>query len=586
RRRLVIAGHRRRGRGPDSDDRADRLLVLVVGAQRDPGAIAQDQGGDEGEDDHDRQVHGHRGGRAGRRDQPLRDGRGEGAAEDRADGVGDRDPGEADAGGEELGVHRRLLAVGEAEADGEDDQSQQKQSQAAGVDQREQGEDADEQEDPAEQIGVLAPDPVRDGAGEDREDQPGDRRGGHGPQHGAALEADGSGRVRGVVLDVAAGGHVSGGIVAHEYQRGEDDEQPVAAQQLAQRVRHLLLALGDLMEDRRLLDAAADPVADEDEHDGQEEGHPPPPFEEGLARSDRGHQRQDSRGQEEADRDADLREGSAQPAGPLVGVLDREQDRPAPFAAGRDPLDRKSTRLNSSHVSISYAVFCSKKKTRTPTRSTTARRTAHPRPLTSPPPAPAPTVLHALSLTRRSSDLAPGLPRTGGGRSRRRSAGRIRAARGTSRRRARPRAGPPRPIRRRPRPPRSEEHTSELQSRFDLVCRLLLEKKNQNTDPQYDRSPHRASPPSHVSPPRPGPHRPPRSLPNTTLFRSSARTPEDRRRPIETPICGKDPRSPRDLSSACSTASRTAPPHSPPAETPWMMRRTMSRIGAMAPADS
>src|SRR5207249_9354617 len=26
-------------------------------------------------------------------------------------------------------------------------------------------------------------------------------------------------------------------------------------------------------------------------------------------------------------------------------------------------------------------------------------------------------------------------------------------------------------------PSRSEEHTSELQSRFDLVCRLLLEKK-------------------------------------------------------------------------------------------------------------
>src|SRR5207249_11517325 len=27
---------------------------------------------------------------------------------------------------------------------------------------------------------------------------------------------------------------------------------------------------------------------------------------------------------------------------------------------------------------------------------------------------------------------------------------------------------------------RSEEHTSELQSRFDLVCRLLLEKKRMN----------------------------------------------------------------------------------------------------------
>src|SRR3712207_1899453 len=29
--------------------------------------------------------------------------------------------------------------------------------------------------------------------------------------------------------------------------------------------------------------------------------------------------------------------------------------------------------------------------------------------------------------------------------------------------------------------PRSEEHTSELQSRQYLVCRLLLEKKNKNT---------------------------------------------------------------------------------------------------------
>src|SRR5437868_7283341 len=29
---------------------------------------------------------------------------------------------------------------------------------------------------------------------------------------------------------------------------------------------------------------------------------------------------------------------------------------------------------------------------------------------------------------------------------------------------------------------RSEEHTSELQSRFDLVCRLLLEKKKINSN--------------------------------------------------------------------------------------------------------
>jgi len=32
------------------------------------------------------------------------------------------------------------------------------------------------------------------------------------------------------------------------------------------------------------------------------------------------------------------------------------------FTGGGDDLDRKSTRLNSSHITISYAVFCLKKK--------------------------------------------------------------------------------------------------------------------------------------------------------------------------------------------------------------------------------
>src|SRR3982750_5060729 len=48
------------------------------------------------------------------------------------------------------------------------------------------------------------------------------------------------------------------------------------------------------------------------------------------------------------------------------------------------------------------------------------------------------------------------------------------------------------PLRRRPPPrprERSEEHTSELQSRSDLVCRLLLEKKN--TEPAARLSPAR-----------------------------------------------------------------------------------------------
>src|SRR5699024_12360392 len=44
---------------------------------------------------------------------------------------------------------------------------------------------------------------------------------------------------------------------------------------------------------------------------------------------------------------------------------------------------------------------------------------------------------------------------------------------------------------------RSEEHTSELQSRFDLVCRLLLEKKKRSTQP--DTHPRTAPQPSTTS---------------------------------------------------------------------------------------
>src|SRR5699024_7003873 len=37
-------------------------------------------------------------------------------------------------------------------------------------------------------------------------------------------------------------------------------------------------------------------------------------------------------------------------------------------------IDRKSTRLNSSHVSISYAVFCLKKKTKKKSENRTGKR--------------------------------------------------------------------------------------------------------------------------------------------------------------------------------------------------------------------
>src|SRR5256885_9073261 len=45
-----------------------------------------------------------------------------------------------------------------------------------------------------------------------------------------------------------------------------------------------------------------------------------------------------------------------------IGVLDHPVGRVAATYAGRLHPDRKSTRLNSSHLVISYAVFCLKKK--------------------------------------------------------------------------------------------------------------------------------------------------------------------------------------------------------------------------------
>src|SRR5699024_11392842 len=88
--------------------------------------------------------------------------------------------------------------------------------------------------------------------------------------------------------------------------------------------------------------------------------------------------------------------------------------------------------------------------------------------------------LHSFP-TRRSSDLIRDLPRLGllGG-ARPRGGDVLLQLRGAERsgRPSQPRFG--RHVL------RSEEHTSELQSRFDLVCRLLLEKKN---EPPRTRAP-------------------------------------------------------------------------------------------------
>src|SRR5205807_10287942 len=52
-------------------------------------------------------------------------------------------------------------------------------------------------------------------------------------------------------------------------------------------------------------------------------------------------------------------DGSVPPDNPFVG---RAGYRPEIYTLGHRNTDRKSTRLNSSHLVISYAVFCLKKK--------------------------------------------------------------------------------------------------------------------------------------------------------------------------------------------------------------------------------
>src|SRR5690349_1347285 len=123
-------------------------------------------------------------------------------------------------------------------------------------------------------------------------------------------------------------------------------------------------------------------------------------------------------------------------------------------------LDRKSTRLNSSHVEISYAVFCLLRRPPRPTLFpyTTLFRSR-------------PHRIHALIQCHAAARR----PRARPGR---RGARRPRCL---CRPHRRPRpclGGEPARCDRRARvaadDARSEEHTSELQSRRDLVCRLLL----------------------------------------------------------------------------------------------------------------
>src|SRR3712207_8760197 len=79
------------------------------------------------------------------------------------------------------------------------------------------------------------------------------------------------------------------------------------------------------------------------------------------SRGGRGAQRQDPHEPEHAETDGAERQSAAG---------QHERRHPAGRVRGHDEVqDRKSTRLNSSHANISYAVFCLKKKTSTHTHS-------------------------------------------------------------------------------------------------------------------------------------------------------------------------------------------------------------------------
>src|SRR2546426_238491 len=161
--------------------------------------------------------------------------------------------------------------------------------------------------------------------------------------------------------------------------------------------------------------------------------------------------------------------------------------------------DRKSTRLNSSHLVISYAVFCLKKKKNLSNHRDTTCDTADTSAILSlyllcaaplviscllffflmirrPPRStlfPYTTLFRSARCPSRSRDTP---ARASAGRGQSQSGHVAHNVRGH---RSRNRRG------------RSEEHTSELQSPCNLVCRLLLEKKKKLKQPQRHYMRHR-----------------------------------------------------------------------------------------------
>src|SRR3972149_5286419 len=165
-------------------------------------------------------------------------------------------------------------------------------------------------------------------------------------------------------------------------------------------------------------------------------------------------------------------------SGTLPTSSRRPQPAPLAEASSRPSGDRKSTRLNSSHSQISYAVFCLKKNVMVAVLTTelflTTASDLHSRRLVLQVPAAEPFRPHRADpgelprfrvrffLMIRRPPRSTLFPYT----TLFRSTGSVTP---TGR-------GAHIVATRLPSAPRSEEHTSELQSQSNLVCRLLLEK--------------------------------------------------------------------------------------------------------------
>ncbi len=139
-------------------------------------------------------------------------------------------------------------------------------------------------------------------------------------------------------------------VVRHELsgpqQGGQRDLAPVLFDdQQNGRVRDLPEIL-EPREHRRLEHAHPHVETDAHQHDAGEERQAPAPLNQRLVADQPGHERQRSVGQDQSERRAHLRKARREAAALGIGPLAGHEDRPAPFAADGDALQRPENGQN------------------------------------------------------------------------------------------------------------------------------------------------------------------------------------------------------------------------------------------------